>query len=105
MSSYRIVTRVFKILLGMACFVGIMTGIRSFVHSSPFGRFRCIFAAGIMIFISSFFVLLAVTILTLRFLSKCFGDWHFYMLVAFFAGIFCLCAHRMYESRRVAGRR
>uniref|UniRef100_A0A673IJM2 Lens intrinsic membrane protein 2.4 n=1 Tax=Sinocyclocheilus rhinocerous TaxID=307959 RepID=A0A673IJM2_9TELE len=116
-SSYWNATRAFMILSGMACFAGIMAGILSFAHFSAFERFSRSFAAGIMFFISTLFVLLAMSIytgVTLSFLGKRFGDWRFSwsyilgwvaMLMTFFAGIFYMCAHRMYESRRVVGSR
>ncbi|TRY96392.1 hypothetical protein DNTS_029323 [Danionella cerebrum] len=115
--AYWNATRAFMILSGMACFAGIMAGILSFAHFSAFERFSRSFAAGIMFFISTFFVLLAMAIytgVTLSFLGKRFGDWRFSwsyilgwvaMLMTFFAGIFYMCAHRMYESRRVVGSR
>uniref|UniRef100_A0A673IND2 Lens intrinsic membrane protein 2.4 n=1 Tax=Sinocyclocheilus rhinocerous TaxID=307959 RepID=A0A673IND2_9TELE len=115
--TYWNATRAFMILSGMACFAGIMAGILSFAHFSAFERFSRSFAAGIMFFISTLFVLLAMSIytgVTLSFLGKRFGDWRFSwsyilgwvaMLMTFFAGIFYMCAHRMYESRRVVGSR
>uniref|UniRef100_A0A8C2HSU3 Lens fiber membrane intrinsic protein-like n=1 Tax=Cyprinus carpio TaxID=7962 RepID=A0A8C2HSU3_CYPCA len=102
--AYWNATRAFMILSGMACFAGIM-------------RFSRSFAAGIMLLISTLFVLLAMAIntgVTLSFLGKRFGDWRFSwsyilgwvaMLMTFFAGIFYMCAHRLYESRRVVGSR
>uniref|UniRef100_A0A673IDS1 Lens intrinsic membrane protein 2.4 n=1 Tax=Sinocyclocheilus rhinocerous TaxID=307959 RepID=A0A673IDS1_9TELE len=116
-NTYWNATRAFMILSGMACFAGIMAGILSFAHFSAFERFSRSFAAGIMFFISTLFVLLAMSIytgVTLSFLGKRFGDWRFSwsyilgwvaMLMTFFAGIFYMCAHRMYESRRVVGSR
>ncbi|XP_059411213.1 lens intrinsic membrane protein 2.4 [Carassius carassius] len=115
--AYWNATRAFMILSGMACFAGIMAGILSFAHFSAFERFSRSFAAGIMFFISTLFVMLAMSIytgVTLSFLGKRFGDWRFSwsyilgwvaMLMTFFAGIFYMCAHRMYESRRVVGSR
>uniref|UniRef100_A0A8C1G9F0 Lens fiber membrane intrinsic protein-like n=1 Tax=Cyprinus carpio TaxID=7962 RepID=A0A8C1G9F0_CYPCA len=102
--AYWNATRAFMILSGMACFAGIM-------------RFSRSFAAGIMLLISTLFVLLAMAIntgVTLSFLGRRFGDWRFSwsyilgwvaMLMTFFAGIFYMCAHRLYESRRVVGSR
>ncbi|KTF71005.1 hypothetical protein cypCar_00049155 [Cyprinus carpio] len=86
--AYWNATRAFMILSGMACFAGIMAAL---------------------------FVLLAMAIntgVTLSFLGRRFGDWRFSwsyilgwvaMLMTFFAGIFYMCAHRLYESRRVVG--
>uniref|UniRef100_A0A9J8BVE7 Lens intrinsic membrane protein 2.4 n=1 Tax=Cyprinus carpio carpio TaxID=630221 RepID=A0A9J8BVE7_CYPCA len=93
--AYWNATRAFMILSGMACFAGIMAG-----------SFLC-----------TLFVLLAMAIntgVTLSFLGRRFGDWRFSwsyilgwvaMLMTFFAGIFYMCAHRLYESRRVVGSR
>ncbi|XP_072530843.1 lens intrinsic membrane protein 2.4 [Salminus brasiliensis] len=115
--AYWNATRAFMILSAMSCFGGIMAGILSFAQFSVFERFNRSFAAGIMFFISTFFVMVAMAIytgVTLSFLGKRFGDWRFSwsyilgwvaMLMTFFAGIFYMCAHRMYESRRVVGPR
>uniref|UniRef100_A0A8B9JI66 Lens fiber membrane intrinsic protein n=1 Tax=Astyanax mexicanus TaxID=7994 RepID=A0A8B9JI66_ASTMX len=115
--AYWNATRAFMILSSMACFGGIMAGILSFAQFSVFERFNRSFAAGVMFFISTFFVMVAMAIytgVTLSFLGKRFGDWRFSwsyilgwvaMLMTFFAGIFYMCAHRMYESRRVVGPR
>ncbi|KAI3361269.1 hypothetical protein L3Q82_013450 [Scortum barcoo] len=66
---------------------------------------------------AALFVLLAMAIytgVTVNFLGKRFGDWHFSwsyildwvaLLMTFFAGIFYMCAYRMHECRRVAGPR
>uniref|UniRef100_A0A8C1YIC3 Lens intrinsic membrane protein 2.4 n=1 Tax=Cyprinus carpio TaxID=7962 RepID=A0A8C1YIC3_CYPCA len=113
--AYWNATRAFMILSGMACFAGIMAGILSVAHLSAFERFSRSFAAAIMLLISTLFVLLAMAIytgVTLSSLGKRFGDWRFSwsyilgwvaMLMTFFAGIFYMCAHRLYESRRVVG--
>ncbi|XP_065144088.1 lens intrinsic membrane protein 2.4 [Paramisgurnus dabryanus] len=109
--AYWNATRAFMILSGIACFAGIIVGIWPFSNFSSFERFSRPFAAGIMFFISTLFVLLAMAIytgVTLSFLGKRFGDWRFSwsyivgwvgMLMTFFAGIFYMCAHRMHESR------
>ncbi|KAJ0054968.1 hypothetical protein NL108_008685, partial [Boleophthalmus pectinirostris] len=90
-------TRAFMILSGMTCFAGIIAGIMSFSHFSSFERFNRSFAAGIMFFVSSFFVLLGMAIytgVTVNFLGRRFGDWRFSwsyilgwvaMLMTFFA--------------------
>ncbi|CAB1350719.1 unnamed protein product, partial [Coregonus sp. 'balchen'] len=78
--AYWNATRAFMILSGMSCFAGIITGILSFAHFSTFERFNRSFAAGIMFFISTLFVLLAMAIytgVTVNFLGKRFGDWRF----------------------------
>uniref|UniRef100_A0A673HAF7 Lens fiber membrane intrinsic protein n=1 Tax=Sinocyclocheilus rhinocerous TaxID=307959 RepID=A0A673HAF7_9TELE len=115
--TYWNATRAFMILSAMSCFAGIIAGILSFTHFSAFKRFNRSFAAGIMFFISTLFVLLAMAIytgVTVNFLGKRFSDWRFswsYILgwvalhMTFFAGIFYMCAYRMHECRRVAGSR
>ncbi|XP_036414511.1 lens intrinsic membrane protein 2.5 isoform X1 [Colossoma macropomum] len=116
-SAYWNATRAFMILSAMSCFAGIIAGILSFAHFSAFERFNRSFAAGIMFFVSTLFVLLAMAIytgVTVNFLGKRFGDWRFSwsyilgwvaLLMTFFAGIFYMCAYRMHECRRVAGPR
>uniref|UniRef100_A0A673ZYD4 Lens fiber membrane intrinsic protein n=1 Tax=Salmo trutta TaxID=8032 RepID=A0A673ZYD4_SALTR len=113
--AYWNATRAFMILSGMSCFAGIIAGILSFAHFSAFERFHRSFAAGIMFFISTLFVLLAMAIytgVTVNFLGKRFGDWRFSwsyilgwvaLLMTFFAGIFYMCAYRMHECRRGGG--
>uniref|UniRef100_A0A8C1HBW8 Lens intrinsic membrane protein 2.5 n=1 Tax=Cyprinus carpio carpio TaxID=630221 RepID=A0A8C1HBW8_CYPCA len=115
--AYWNATRAFMILSAMSCFAGIMAGILSFAHFSAFERFNRSFAAGIMFFISTLFVLLAMAIytgVTVNFLGKRFSDWRFSwsyilgwvaLLMTFFAGIFYMCAYRMHECRRLAGTR
>ncbi|XP_071782726.1 lens intrinsic membrane protein 2.5 isoform X1 [Centroberyx gerrardi] len=115
--TYWNATRAFMILSAMSCFAGIIAGILSFAHFSAFERFNRSFAAGIMFFVSTLFVLLAMAIytgVTVNFLGKRFGDWRFSwsyilgwvaLLMTFFAGIFYMCAYRMHECRRVAGPR
>ncbi|XP_029442012.1 lens fiber membrane intrinsic protein-like [Rhinatrema bivittatum] len=92
-------TRAFMILSALCCFAGIIVGILSFPHFSTFERFNKSCAAGIMFFISTFFVLLAMAIytgVTVNFLGKRFGDWRFSwsyilgwmaLLMTFFAGV------------------
>ncbi|KAI3358564.1 hypothetical protein L3Q82_014978, partial [Scortum barcoo] len=96
--AYWNATRAFMILSGMSCFAGIIAGIMSFAHFSSFERFNRSFAAGIMFFVSTFFVLLGMAIytgVTVNFLGRRFGDWRFSwsyilgwvaMLMTFFAG-------------------
>uniref|UniRef100_A0A8C7M8Y6 Lens fiber membrane intrinsic protein n=1 Tax=Oncorhynchus kisutch TaxID=8019 RepID=A0A8C7M8Y6_ONCKI len=115
--AYWNATRAFMILSAMSCFAGIIAGILSFAHFSAFERFNRSFAAGIMFFVSTLFVLLAMAIytgVTVNFLGKRFGDWRFSwsyilgwvaLLMTFFAGIFYMCAYRMHECRRVVGPR
>ncbi|XP_016120089.1 lens fiber membrane intrinsic protein-like, partial [Sinocyclocheilus grahami] len=79
-SAYWNATRAFMILSAMSCFAGIIAGILSFAHFSAFKRFNRSFAAGIMFFISTLFVLLAMAIytgVTVNFLGKRFSDWRF----------------------------
>ncbi|XP_056439282.1 lens fiber membrane intrinsic protein-like isoform X1 [Gadus chalcogrammus] len=116
-TAYWNATRAFMILSGMACFAGIIAGIMSFAHFSSFERFNRSFVAGIMFFVSTFFVLLAMAIytgVTVNFLGRRFGDWRFSwsyilgwvsLLMTFFAGIFYMCAYRMHECRRGNGPR
>uniref|UniRef100_A0A3B5KCW8 Lens fiber membrane intrinsic protein n=1 Tax=Takifugu rubripes TaxID=31033 RepID=A0A3B5KCW8_TAKRU len=115
--AYWNATRAFMILSAMSCFAGIITGIMSFAHFSAFERFNRSYAAGIMFFISTFFVLLGMAIytgVTIHFLGRRFGDWRFSwsyilgwvaMLMTFFAGIFYICAYRECECRRGNGPR
>ncbi|KAM9737466.1 lens fiber membrane intrinsic protein-like isoform 1-T1 [Menidia menidia] len=115
--AYWNATRAFMILSGMSCFAGIIAGIMSFSHFSSFERFNRSFAAGIMFFVSTFFVFLGMAIytgVTVNFLGRRFGDWRFSwsyilgwvaMLMTFFAGIFYICAYRMCERRRGTGPR
>uniref|UniRef100_A0A672FJP9 Lens fiber membrane intrinsic protein n=1 Tax=Salarias fasciatus TaxID=181472 RepID=A0A672FJP9_SALFA len=117
LAAYWNATRAFMILSGMSCFAGIIAGIMSFSHFSSFERFNRSFAAGIMFFVSTFFVLLGMAIytgVTVNFLGRRFGDWRFSwsyilgwvaMLMTFFAGIFYICAYRMCECRRGTGPR
>ncbi|KAF0024802.1 hypothetical protein F2P81_023604 [Scophthalmus maximus] len=96
--AYWNATRAFMILSGMSCFAGIIAGIMSFAHFSSFERFNRSFAAGVMFFVSTFFVLLGMAIytgVTINFLGRRFGDWRFSwsyilgwvaMLMTFFAG-------------------
>uniref|UniRef100_UPI00398EE497 lens fiber membrane intrinsic protein-like n=1 Tax=Pristiophorus japonicus TaxID=55135 RepID=UPI00398EE497 len=105
------------ILSAMSCFSGLIAGVLAFAHSYFFEKFNHTFAAGILFFISTFLVLLAMAVytgVTVNFLGKRFGDWRFSwsyilgwvaMLLTFFAGIFCMCAYRMDECRRMLGPR
>ncbi|XP_056154775.1 lens fiber membrane intrinsic protein-like isoform X1 [Lampris incognitus] len=115
--AYWNATRAFMILSAMSCFAGIVAGIMSFAHFNSFERFNRSFVAGIMFFVSTFFVLLALAIytgVTVNFLGRRFGDWRFSwsyilgwvgLLMTFFSGIFYMCAYRMHECRRGAGPR
>ncbi|XP_065276544.1 lens fiber membrane intrinsic protein-like isoform X1 [Emys orbicularis] len=112
--AYWNATRAFMILSALSCFAGIITGILSFAHRSTFEKFNRSFAAGIMFFVSTLFVLLAMAVytgVTVNFLGKRFGDWRFSwsyilgwvaLLMTFFAGIFYMCAYRMHGCQRVA---
>uniref|UniRef100_A0A8C6SWR9 Lens fiber membrane intrinsic protein n=1 Tax=Neogobius melanostomus TaxID=47308 RepID=A0A8C6SWR9_9GOBI len=105
--AYWNATRAFMILSAMSCFAGIIAGILSFAHFSAFERFNRSFAAGIMFFVSTLFVLLAMAIytgVTVNFLGKRFGDWRFSwsyilgwvsLLMTFFAGQQCGDRHAM----------
>uniref|UniRef100_A0A452GXM2 Lens fiber membrane intrinsic protein n=1 Tax=Gopherus agassizii TaxID=38772 RepID=A0A452GXM2_9SAUR len=107
-------TRAFMILSALSCFAGIITGILSFAHRSTFKKFNRSFAAGIMFFVSTLFVLLAMAVytgVTVNFLGKRFGDWRFSwsyilswvaLLMTFFAGMFYMCAYRMHGCQGVA---
>ncbi|XP_066495017.1 lens fiber membrane intrinsic protein-like [Tiliqua scincoides] len=113
--AYWNATRAFMILSALSCFAGIITGILSFAQFSTFQRFNRPFAAGILFFASTLFVLLAMAIytgVTVSFLGKRFGDWRFSwsyilawvaLLLTFFAGIFYMCAYRIHECQRLAG--
>lgn len=115
--AYWNATRAFMILSGMTCFAGILAGIFSFTHLSSFERFNRAFAAGVLFFLSCFFVFLAMAIytgVTVSFLGKRFGDWRFSwsyimgwvaLIMTFFAGVFYMCTYRMHECRRVTGTR
>ncbi|XP_048357159.1 lens fiber membrane intrinsic protein-like isoform X1 [Sphaerodactylus townsendi] len=115
--AYWNATRAFMILSVLSCFAGIITGILSFAQFSTFQRFNRSFAAGILFFASTLFVLLAMAIytgVTVNFLGKRFGEWRFSwsyilgwvaLLMTFFAGIFYMCAYRMHECQRLAGTR
>ncbi|XP_074837571.1 lens fiber membrane intrinsic protein-like [Carettochelys insculpta] len=112
--AYWNATRAFMILSALSCFAGIITGILAFAQPSTFERFNRSFAAGIMFFISTLFVLLAMAVytgVTVNFLGKRFSDWRFSwsyilgwvaLLMAFFAGIFYMCAYRMHGCQRTA---
>ncbi|TNN01717.1 hypothetical protein fugu_011099 [Takifugu bimaculatus] len=52
------------ILSLLACFIGIIIGVMAFIHYSSFDGFDKTFAAGILFFISCFFVLLAMAVYT-----------------------------------------
>uniref|UniRef100_UPI00398F425B lens fiber membrane intrinsic protein-like n=1 Tax=Pristiophorus japonicus TaxID=55135 RepID=UPI00398F425B len=112
--AYWNATRAFMILSAMSCFLGLIAGVLAFAHFSFFEKFNRTLAAGILFFISTFLVLLAMAVYTVNFLGKRFGDWPFSwsyilgwvaMLLTFFAGIFCMCAYRMDECRRMSGPR
>ncbi|XP_042296627.1 lens fiber membrane intrinsic protein-like [Sceloporus undulatus] len=107
--------RAFMILSALTCFAGIITGILSFAQLSTFQRFNRSFVAGILFFVSTLFILLAMGIytgVTVSFLGKRFGEWRFSwsyilgwvaLLLTFFAGIFYMCAYRMHKCQRLAG--
>ncbi|CDQ58342.1 unnamed protein product [Oncorhynchus mykiss] len=105
-------TRALMILSLLACFIGIIIGIMAFIHSSFFNRFDKTFAAGILFFISCFFVLLAMAVytgVTINYYGKRYGNWRFSwsfiigwvsVVLNFFSGIFYMCAYRMHECPR-----
>ncbi|XP_043854872.1 lens fiber membrane intrinsic protein isoform X1 [Dromiciops gliroides] len=115
--AYWNATRAFMILASLCCFAGIVIGILAFAQLPTFHRLTRPFSAGIMFFISTLFVLLAMAIytgVTVSFLGRRFGDWRFSwsyilgwvsLLMTFFAGIFYMCAYRMHECRRLSGPR
>nr|XP_034975979.1 lens fiber membrane intrinsic protein-like [Zootoca vivipara] len=111
--AYWNATRAFMILSALSCFAGIITGIFSFAQFSTFQRFNRSFAAGVLFFVSTLFVLLAMGIytgVTVNFLGKRFGEWRFSwsyilgwvaLLMTFFAGIFYMCAYKMHKCQRL----
>ncbi|KAK7904322.1 hypothetical protein WMY93_016929 [Mugilogobius chulae] len=73
-------TRALMILSLLACFIGIIIGIMAFIHYSSFDRFDKTFAAGILFFISCFFVFLAMAVytgVTINYYGKRYGNWRF----------------------------
>ncbi|XP_066561463.1 lens intrinsic membrane protein 2.1 isoform X1 [Amia ocellicauda] len=110
--AYWDATRAFMILSLLACFIGIIVGIMAFIHYSSFDRFDKTFAAGILFFISCFFVLLAMAVytgVTVNYYGKRYGNWRFSwsyiigwvaVVLTFFSGIFYMCAYRMHECPR-----
>ncbi|KAJ7304056.1 hypothetical protein JRQ81_011578 [Phrynocephalus forsythii] len=96
--AYRNAIRAFMILSALSCFAGIITGILSFAQFSTFKRFNRSFAASMLFFVSTLFILLALGIytgITVNFLDKRFGEWRFSwsyilgwvaLLMTFFAG-------------------
>ncbi|KAI5759628.1 LIM2 [Gulo gulo luscus] len=115
--AYWNATRAFMILSSLCATSGIIMGILAFAQQPTFTRLSRPFSAGIMFFASTFFVLLALAIytgVTVSFLGRRFGDWRFSwsyilgwvaLLMAFFAGIFYMCAYRMHECRRLSAPR
>ncbi|RXN10925.1 brain-specific homeobox-like protein [Labeo rohita] len=78
--AYWDATRAFMILSLLACFIGIIIGIMAFIHYSSFDRFDKTFAAGILFFISCFFVFLAMAVytgVTINYYGKRYGNWRF----------------------------
>ncbi|KAG1970493.1 lens intrinsic membrane protein 2.1 [Pimephales promelas] len=110
--AYWDATRAFMILSLLACFFGIIIGIMAFIHYSSFDRFDKSFAAGILFFISCFFVFLAMAVytgVTINYYGKRYGNWRFSwsyiigwvsVVLTFFSGIFYMCAYRMHECPR-----
>ncbi|XP_059389221.1 lens intrinsic membrane protein 2.3 isoform X1 [Carassius carassius] len=109
--AYWDATRAFMILAILACFFGIIIGVMAFINYSSFSGFDKTFAAGILYFISCFFVLLAMAVytgMTVNYYGKRYGNWRFSwsyimgwvsVVLTFFSGIFYMCAYRMYEPR------
>uniref|UniRef100_A0A8C5H1L2 Lens fiber membrane intrinsic protein-like n=1 Tax=Gouania willdenowi TaxID=441366 RepID=A0A8C5H1L2_GOUWI len=78
--AYWDATRAFMILSMLACFIGIVIGVMAFIHYSSFDGFDKTFAAGILFFISCFFVLLAMAVytgVTVNYYGKRYGSWRF----------------------------
>uniref|UniRef100_A0A8L0DSF2 Lens intrinsic membrane protein 2.3 n=1 Tax=Oncorhynchus mykiss TaxID=8022 RepID=A0A8L0DSF2_ONCMY len=78
--AYWDATRAFMILSLLACFLGIVIGVMAFIRSSSFSGFDKTFAAGILFFISCFFVLLAMAVytgVTVNYYGKRYGNWRF----------------------------
>ncbi|CAB1347980.1 unnamed protein product, partial [Coregonus sp. 'balchen'] len=110
--AYWDATRAFMILSLLACFIGIVIGVMAFIRSSSFSGFDKTFAAGILFFISCFFVLLAMAVytgVTVNYYGKRYGNWRFSwsyimgwvaVVLTFFSGIFYMCAYRMHECPR-----
>ncbi|XP_054460187.1 lens intrinsic membrane protein 2.3 [Anoplopoma fimbria] len=110
--AYWDATRAFMILSLLACFIGIVIGVMAFIHYSSFDGFDKTFAAGILFFISCFFVLLAMAVytgVTVNYYGKRYGSWRFSwsyimgwvsVVLTFFSGIFYMCAYRMHECPR-----
>ncbi|XP_061787271.1 lens fiber membrane intrinsic protein-like [Nerophis lumbriciformis] len=111
-TAYWTAAKAFMILATAACFAGAIAGLTSFSHFSSFGRFNRSFAAGILFFISTLLLLLALSLYTaaaVHFLGRRVGEWRFswsYILawvaalMTFFAGVFYVCAYRTCECRR-----
>uniref|UniRef100_A0A3B4XLU7 Lens intrinsic membrane protein 2.3 n=1 Tax=Seriola lalandi dorsalis TaxID=1841481 RepID=A0A3B4XLU7_SERLL len=97
--AYWDATRAFMILSLLACFIGIVIGVMAFIHYSSFDGFDKTFAAGILFFISCFFVLLAMAVytgVTVNYYGKRYGSWRFSwsyimgwvaVVLTFFSGI------------------
>ncbi|XP_027136536.1 lens intrinsic membrane protein 2.3 isoform X1 [Larimichthys crocea] len=78
--AYWDATRAFMILSLLACFFGIVIGVMAFIRYSSFDGFDKTFAAGILFFISCFFVLLAMAVytgVTVNYYGKRYGSWRF----------------------------
>ncbi|KAI4881750.1 hypothetical protein NFI96_033284 [Prochilodus magdalenae] len=112
--AYWDATRAFMILAVLACFFGLIIGVMAFINYSSFGGFDKTFAAGILYFISCFFVLLAMAVytgVTVNYYGKRYGSWRFSwsyimgwvsVVLTFFSGtasIFYMCAYRMHGPR------
>ncbi|XP_048873221.1 lens intrinsic membrane protein 2.1 [Brienomyrus brachyistius] len=110
--AYWDATKAFMILSLLMCFFGIVVGIMAFIHSSYFVSLDKTFAAGILFFISCFFVLLAMVIYTgatANYYGRRYTSWRFSwsyiigwvaVVLMFFSGIFYMCAYRMHECPR-----
>ncbi|XP_056296311.1 lens fiber membrane intrinsic protein-like isoform X2 [Pseudoliparis swirei] len=78
--AYWDATRAFMILSLLACFIGIVIGAMAFIRSSSFDGVDKTFAAGILFFLSCFFVLLAMAVytgVTVNYYGKRYGSWRF----------------------------
>ncbi|KAJ8409408.1 hypothetical protein AAFF_G00228090 [Aldrovandia affinis] len=95
-------TRAFMLLSVLSCFTGVLLGLSAFAN----GTSRRVRTGGIVLILSGFLALLALSIytgVTVNFFGKRFLDWRFswsYILawvgiiLAFTAGVFQMCAYQ-----------
>ncbi|XP_004694105.1 PREDICTED: lens fiber membrane intrinsic protein [Condylura cristata] len=115
--AYWNATRAFMILSSLCAASGVVMGVLAWAQQPTFTRLSRPFAAGILCFASTFFVLLALAIytgVTAGFLGRRFGDWRFSwsyilgwvaLLMTFFAGVFYMCACHALQCRRLSAPR